>query len=152
MDDKLAAIFKSDAYIWGRHPLTNLPVCFIPFEPNPGRAKVLVIIDDDFFYTPDAGLTWEANPNSIDVRQVDIVLSKPEGFKDETTTYRRFLPEQEYVDSFKRQGKTVPPFLVMQPYVERNGVKGYMVPCNPDAPDAELYPSPELWKKHDAHI
>lgn len=61
---------------------------------------------------------------------------------DEKKEYRCFLPEQEYVDSFKGQGKAVPPFLVMQPYVIRDGIPGYMVPCKPDDPNAELWEKP----------
>ncbi len=52
-------------------------------------------------------------------------------------TYRRFLPESEYVNSFIERGEVVPPFLVFQPYVERKGIVGYMVPCKPDHPEAE---------------
>jgi len=58
---------------------------------------------------------------------------KPRGI----VRYRRFLPEDEYVKSFIDRGKTVPPFLVLQPFVIRDGVKGYMVPCKPDHPMAE---------------
>ena len=50
---------------------------------------------------------------------------------------RRFVSQAEYVDSFKSRGETVPPFLVFQPYVVRDSVEGYMVPCRPDHPDAE---------------
>lgn len=64
--------------------------------------------------------------------------------QDKKKIYRRFLPEQEYVDSFKRQGKTVPPFLVMQPYVIRDGVPGYMVLCKEDDPQAELWENDDL--------
>ncbi len=53
-------------------------------------------------------------------------------------THRRFLIEEEYVKSFTDRGETVPPFLVFQPFVTRKGVKGYMVPCKSDHPDAEL--------------
>ncbi len=53
-------------------------------------------------------------------------------------THRRFLVEKEYVDSFKERGETVPPFLVFQPYEIRDGVPGYLVPCKPDHPDAEV--------------
>lgn len=66
---------------------------------------------------------------------------------EDNKEYRRFLPEQEYVDSFERQGKTVPPFLVMQPYLIRSSVPGYMVPCKSDYPEAERYCSGcEQWK------
>ena len=51
----------------------------------------------------------------------------------------RFLPEEEYIESFKKRGLTVPPFLVMQPFVIRNGVKGYLIPCNPDKEECEEY-------------
>ncbi len=50
-----------------------------------------------------------------------------------TPTYRRFLPEDEYVASFE----VVPPFLCFQPFVIRDGVQGYMVPCKSDHPEAE---------------
>lgn len=50
---------------------------------------------------------------------------------------RRFLPQDEYVKSFKDRGKAVPPFIVGQPYVVRGGVEGYMVPCARDHPAAE---------------
>lgn len=53
-------------------------------------------------------------------------------------TCRRFLIEEEYVKSFTDRGETVPPFLAFQPFENRKGVKGYMVPCDPDHPDAEL--------------
>lgn len=66
-------------------------------------------------------------------RKIKVVI---EGMED-GIVYRRFLPEKEYLESFERQGKTVPPFLAFQPYVERDGVKGYMVPCKKDDPDAE---------------
>lgn len=52
--------------------------------------------------------------------------------------YRRFLAEEEYVQSFEDRGEVVPPFLVFQPYVIRNGINGYMVPCRPNHPDAEI--------------
>jgi len=51
--------------------------------------------------------------------------------------YIKFLPEDEYVSSFTKRGMVVPPFIVLMPYVERNGVKGYLVPCKPDDPNAE---------------
>lgn len=63
--------------------------------------------------------------------------TKPRGLTTEAEGYRRFLPEDEYVTSFTARGETVPPFLVFQPFVIRNGVKGYMVPCKPDHPESE---------------
>ncbi len=54
---------------------------------------------------------------------------KPRG----VVRHRRFLPEDEYVASFE----VVPPFLCFQPFVIRDGVKGYMVPCKPDHPECE---------------
>jgi hypothetical protein len=51
--------------------------------------------------------------------------------------YRRFLREDDYVKSFEERGEQVPPFLVFQPFEIREGVKGYLVPCKPDHPDAE---------------
>ena len=44
----------------------------------------------------------------------------------------KFVPEQEYIKSFTDRGLSVPPFLVFQPYVIRNGVPGYLVPIPPD--------------------
>jgi len=56
------------------------------------------------------------------------------------TVWRRFLPEDEYVQSFISTGRVIPPFLCCQPYLTRNGVVGYMVPCRPTHPDAEIWP------------
>lgn len=51
--------------------------------------------------------------------------------------YRRFLPQDEYVKHFEDRGEVVPPFIVGQPYVVRDGVGGYLVLCEPNHPDAE---------------
>lgn len=58
-------------------------------------------------------------------------------------TYRRFLVEKDYVESFERKGEVIPPWIVLQPYVVRDGVPGYMVPCKEDHPDAEQWPPEE---------
>lgn len=79
MSDVAITIFRSAPSIQGTHPLTGMPVYFIPFDPSPGRAKILVITKDEMFYTVNAGLTWEDNPESIDIREVDVILSKKEG-------------------------------------------------------------------------
>ncbi len=56
----------------------------------------------------------------------------------EMKRYVKFLDEEEYVKSFTERGETVPPFLVFQPFVIRNGRNGYLVPCKADHPEAEL--------------
>jgi hypothetical protein len=57
--------------------------------------------------------------------------------------YRKFISEQwineVYIPSFEERGEAVPPFIVFQPYVERDGVKGYMIPCKEDDPQAEKW-------------
>lgn len=53
--------------------------------------------------------------------------------------YRKFIPEQELIESYNRQGKPIPPWIVFQPFVIREGVSGYMVPCKPSEPGAELW-------------
>lgn len=49
-------------------------------------------------------------------------------------TFRKFISEDEYI--LRYAGKPFPPFIVMQPYGEKDGVKGYWVPCKEDDPDA----------------
>lgn len=62
--------------------------------------------------------------------------------------YLRFLPQDEYVESFKSRGQVVPPFIGLMPYAIRNGVEGYMVPCQPDHEDAEQWPDDKAkWPK-----
>ncbi len=51
----------------------------------------------------------------------------------------RFMPQEPYVKSFKDRGAPVPPFIVMQPLVIRDGVEGYLVPSRDDHPDKEWY-------------
>ena len=63
--------------------------------------------------------------------------------KGRMKTYRRFLVEKDYVESFKSRGESVPPWIVLQPYVIRDSVPGYMVPCKENHPDAELQTSEE---------
>lgn len=53
----------------------------------------------------------------------------------------RFHPQQEYVDSFTKRGKIVPPFIAWYPYEVRDGVEGYMVPCKQDDLGAEEWES-----------
>ena len=48
--------------------------------------------------------------------------------------YRRFISGKEYVKACK---EVVPPFIIFQPFVVRNGVEGYMIPCEPNHPKAE---------------
>ena len=64
--------------------------------------------------------------------------------------YCKFLVEKEYVESFTSHGKSVPPFLVFQPYAVRDGIPGYMIPCKPDDPDAELWDDKAEAEKREA--
>lgn len=52
--------------------------------------------------------------------------------------YRVFVPEAEYVRSFKDSGRQIPPFTALLPYEVRDGVPGYLFPCKADHPGAEL--------------
>lgn len=61
--------------IKGINPTTGMTVYFYPFEPAEGRKVIVFIIGDNWYYSPDAGNTWEMNPDSIDIRQVDILVS-----------------------------------------------------------------------------
>ena len=46
---------------YGRHPLTNLPITIVFNEPSPGRQNVMSWnpLTQCWFYSEDAGLTWE---------------------------------------------------------------------------------------------
>ena len=51
----------------------------------------------------------------------------------------RFVPQDEIVERYRASGQSIPPSIVFTPYVVRDGVEGYLVPCKADDPDAEPY-------------
>ena len=64
-------------------------------------------------------------------------LEEQKELQKKLVKHRRFLVEAEYLESFERRNEAVPPWLMLETRITRDGVVGYMVPCKSDDPDAE---------------
>ncbi len=69
--------------------------------------------------------------------QKDVLKWAKKRARGPIVTHRRFLPEAEYVAGFEERNESVPPFIVFQPFEVHDEVRGYLVPCRPEHPDAE---------------
>jgi len=85
-------------------------------------------------------LQWSKNAEAA-MNALETALAAARGHKEKNDgceeVWYHFLVEDEYVKSFEDRGEVVPPFLVFQRFEIRNGVRGYLIPCQPSHPDAE---------------